>query len=62
MSILEYLPIALAAAAFALRFVLSKPAAHAVQAWETSSGTMHLKAEDKAARAVAVETRAPVAA
>lgn len=36
MSLLEYFPIGLAVAGLALRYVLSKPSARAVQAWEAS--------------------------
>jgi hypothetical protein len=36
MSLLEYFPIGLAVAGLALRYVLSKPSAQAVQAWEAS--------------------------
>lgn len=34
MSFLDYLPIALAVTGLVLRFVMSRPAAQAVQAWE----------------------------
>lgn len=37
MSFLEYLPIVLAVAGIVLRFVMSKPASEAVQAWEQES-------------------------
>ena len=36
MSLLEYFPIGLAVAGLALRYVLSKPSAQAVQTWEAS--------------------------
>jgi hypothetical protein len=58
MSILEYLPIALAVAGVALRFVISKPAAQAVQAWEQSSGKVH----DKPAQAASLAAPAPARA
>ncbi|HEX8602603.1 MAG TPA: hypothetical protein VF774_08150 [Pseudoduganella sp.] len=58
MSILEYLPIALAVTGVALRFVISKPAAQAVQAWEKSSSTVHEKPAQAAPLAVPAPARA----
>ncbi|MBB3219987.1 hypothetical protein [Pseudoduganella umbonata] len=62
MTFLEYLPIALAVTGLVLRFVISKPAAQAVQAWEQDS-RLQREAQPAATRpAVSARERAFAAA